>query len=561
MELKSLADTLRHSCRTWPDKTAMLVPEGKEFRSISYRELEDLVRRVSAVLKEWGLQRGDRLALQSENCYEWSIVDWACRCLGVILVPIYPTLPADQTIYIVRDAECAAVISSTPEQQAKVVEFEGRKRLLPEIMEAAKTTDMSVADWEREVDVAQINEVSTFIYTSGTTGNPKGAMLSHRSIMHVCKFAQDNYPLNHEDTFLTFLPMSHVFERVAGQALPIYMGATVAFSKSLATLASDLMTVQPTVMLCVPRFLEATMDKIVDGAKKQPPLRQKLFFMALDQGAKRADGQFAPLSGILDKIVGEKIRARVGGKMRFFVSGGAALPPHVARFYLAFRFNVLQGWGLTETAAGTTLNHPDRNKYWTVGEPMGMDIKIADDGEILVKGPGLMEGYYNLPEESAQAIDADGWFHTGDIGEFEGKSLKITDRKKDIIVLANGKNVAPQKIENTLKESAFIQEVVLFGDGHEFLYGLIIPNFERVREHLGVDADDATLASRDDVKALVKSELDAVNKTLADFEKVKKHAVLAASFSIETGELTPSLKVRRKVVKEKFADVLKDLVG
>jgi long-chain acyl-CoA synthetase len=222
---------------------------------------------------------------------------------------------------------------------------------------------------------------------------------------------------------------------------------------------------------------------------------------------------------------------------------------------------VLQGWGLTETAAGTTLNHPDRNKYWTVGETMGMDIKIADDGEILVKGPGLMEGYYNLPEETAHAIDADGWFHTGDIGEFEGKSLKITDRKKDIIVLANGKNVAPQKIENTLKESAFIQEVVLFGDGHEFLYGLIIPNFDRVREKFETDADDKTLAARDDVKALIKSELDAVNKTLADFEKVKKHTVLAAAFSIESGELTPSLKVRRKVVKEKFADMLKQLVG
>jgi long-chain acyl-CoA synthetase len=247
--------------------------------------------------------------------------------------------------------------------------------------------------------------------------------------------------------------------------------------------------------------------------------------------------------------------------MRYFVSGGAALPPHVARFYLAFRFVVLQGWGLTETAAGTTINHPDRNKYWTVGESMDMEIKIADDGEILVRGPGLMEGYYNLPEETAQSIDAEGWFHTGDIGEFEGKNLKITDRKKDIIVLANGKNVAPQKIENTLKESVFIQEVVLFGDGHEFLYGLIIPNFDRVREKLGSSADDATLAAQADVKALIKAELDAVNKTLADFEKVKKHAVLAAAFTIESGELTPSLKVRRKVVKEKFADVLRELVS
>lgn len=561
MALKSLGDMLRKSCRTWPDKTAMLVPEGKGFRSISYAELEDLVRRVCAVLKDWGLQRGDRLALQSENCYEWSVVDWACRCIGVVLVPIYPTLPADQTLYIVRDAESAAVISSTPEQQAKVAEFDGRKRLLDEIMTAAKGADMPVAEWEAEIDQANINEVSTFIYTSGTTGNPKGAMLSHRAILHVIGFAPRHIPLNHDDTFLTFLPMSHVFERVAGQALPIMLGATVAFSKSLASLASDLMTVRPTVMLCVPRFLEATMDKIVDGAKKQPPLRRKLFFWALDQGSKRADGKFAPFAGILDKLVGAKIRERVGGRMRYFVSGGAALPPHVGRFYLAFRFVVLQGWGLTETAAGTTINHPDRNKYWTVGEPMDMEVKIADDGEILVRGPGLMEGYYNLPEETAQAIDANGWFHTGDIGEFEGTNLKITDRKKDILVLANGKNVAPQKIENTLKESAFIQEVVLFGDGHEYLYGLVIPNFDRVREKLGLSADDVSLAENSEVKALIKAEVDAVNKSLADFEKVKKHALLAAAFSIESGELTPSLKVRRKVVREKFADQLRDLVG
>lgn len=559
MDARSLGDALRHSCRTWPDKVAMMCPEGQGFGEVTYRQLEELVRSYCTSLKEWGLERGQRLALQSENCMEWSLVDWACRSLGIVLVPIYPTLPADQTQYIVQDAQCAAIICSTPEQLEKVAALPLPKRLLSEM----KGRDpMPASQWEAEIDKAGPEDVTTFIYTSGTTGNPKGAMLPHRAILHVTKFVDENLPLNHDDTFLTFLPMSHVFERVAGQALPIYMGATVAYAKSLASLANDLVTIQPTILLCVPRFLEATMDRILDGVKKQKPIQQMLFRWALDQGSKKVEGKFAPFAGILDSLVGAKIRARTGGKIRFFVSGGAALPPHVAKFYMAFGLTVLQGWGLTETAAGTCLNWPERNKYWTVGEPMGMEVRIAEDGEILTRGPGLMLGYWNLPEETAEAIDAEGWFHTGDIGEFEGASLKITDRKKDILVLANGKNIAPQKIENLLKESPLIQEAVLFGDGHEFVYGLVIPNIERLRTALGVSGgSDDEVVSRPEAKAAVKAEVDKVNKTLADFEKVKKHTLLATQFTIESGELTPSLKVRRKVVQAKYADRLKELIG
>lgn len=536
-----------------------MYPEGQGFGTLTYRELEGSVREYAAALVAWGLKRGERLALQSENCMEWALVDWACQSLGIVLVPIYPTLPADQTQYIVRDAQCAAIVSSTPEQFEKVANLDVPKKLLSELK---GHPPMAAAEWDAEIDLAGPEDVATFIYTSGTTGNPKGAMLPHRAILHVTKFVDDNLPLNHDDTFLTFLPMSHVFERVAGQALPIYMGATVAYAKSLASLANDLVTVKPTILLCVPRFLEATMDRILDGVKKQKPLQQKLFHLALDQGTKKVEGKFAPLAGILDKLVGAKVRARTGGRIRYFVSGGAALPPHVARFYMAFGFTVLQGWGLTETAAGTCLNWPERNKYWTVGEPMGMEVKIAEDGEILTRGPGLMLGYWNLPEETAQAIDAEGWFHTGDIGEFEGASLKITDRKKDILVLANGKNIAPQKIENQLKESPLIQEVVLFGDGHEFVYGLVVPNFERLRATLeNVTGTDEELITKPEVKAAMKAEVDKVNRTLADFEKVKKHGLLAAQFSIESGELTPSLKVRRKVVREKFAKEIEAIVG
>jgi long-chain acyl-CoA synthetase len=275
---------------------------------------------------------------------------------------------------------------------------------------------------------------------------------------------------------------------------------------------------------------------------------------------KRAQGAFAPFAGLLDKIVGKKIRERTGGRMRFFVSGGAALPPHVAEFYMAFNLTVLQGYGLTETTAATCINHPYRNRYWTVGEPLpGVEVSIASDGEILVRGPSVMLGYYHLPEETAKAIDADGWFHTGDIGEFEDKHLKITDRKKDILVLANGKNIAPQPIENKLKESAYIAEAVLFGDGNEYVYGLIIPNLERLREEFPEAGDDEALVKNEQVRAKIKAEIDQVNRTLADFEKVKKHALLNAAFSVETGELTPSMKVKRKVVREKHADLIRSL--
>lgn len=495
---------------------------------------------------------------------EWSLVDWAARGLGIVVIPIYPTLPPDQTQFIVSDCEAKAVVAGNAEQAEKSRD-KAQVALLMDIDADSRANPdrLTEAEWNGEVDKADLDDISTFIYTSGTTGNPKGAMLSHRAFLHVCHFAKQEIPFEGLDTFLTFLPMSHVFERVAGQALPLSFGGTIAYAKNLMTLGSDMMATTPSVMLVVPRFLEATMDKILDGVKKQPPIRQKLFHLCIEQATRKAEGKFAPLAGILDKLVGTKIRARTGGRLRFFVSGGAALPPHVAKFYRAIGLPVLQGYGLTETTGGTCINRPDNNKYWTVGEPLGMDIKIAEDGEILIKGPALMAGYYNLPEATAQAIDAEGWFHTGDIGEFEGKSLKITDRKKDILVLANGKNIAPQPIENRIKESNLIKEAVLFGDGNEYVYALILPNFEVLEMEMSADGikagDPAATIQLESVKARLKAEMDKVNKTLADFEKVKKHALISEAFSVENGELTPSHKVRRKVVKEKYADLLATL--
>ncbi len=569
-EPRSLGDLLRSSCTRWRDNTASLVPGAQGFESVSYGELWLATRRYADALRGLGLNRGDRVAIQSDNCPEWAGVDWACQCLGVVPVPIYPTLPPDQARYIVQDCGAKIVIAGAPEQAQKTSGLPGVRSVLlkgapDSIGEIASSGSlMPEAELSAAIDSVSPEDLATIIYTSGTTGLPKGAMLPHRAPCWLLKRIVLSLPIDESDTFLTFLPMSHVFERVAGQWLPVSCGATIGFAKSLMTLASDLQAVKPTLLLSVPRFLEATRDKIVEAAQKGRPIQRFLFGLALAQGAKRAKGGFAPLAGALDGIVGKKIRSRVGGRIRFFVSGGAALPPHVAEFYMAFGLNILQGYGLTETTAASSVNHPENSKYWTVGEPIpGVEMKLAADGEILIRGPSVMSGYFNLPEETAKALDADGWFRTGDIGEWEGKHLKITDRKKDLLVLANGKNIAPQPIENKLRESELIAEVVLFGDGSEYVYGLIVPNFEALGKRMAADGKqvgtNAELVASDAARALVKADIDAVNKTLADFEKVKKWALVDAAFSVESGELTPTLKVKRKVVREKFAEVLKGL--
>ncbi|MEA2554099.1 MAG: long-chain acyl-CoA synthetase, partial [Fimbriimonadaceae bacterium] len=417
---------------------------------------------------------------------------------------------------------------------------------------------ISQQQWETAFDQIQGEDIATIIYTSGTTGEPKGAMLKHEGYTFLCASVVKTLPIDENDTFLCFLPMSHVYERFAGQVLPISCGACIAYAKSLASLASDILTVRPTIMLCVPRFLEATREKIVDATKKQPPAKQKLFDLALAQGVKHAQGKFAPLYPLANALVGKQIREKMGGRIRFFVSGGAALPPHVAEFYMAFGLKVLQGYGLTETTAGSSFNHPDRSKYWTVGEPLeGVEFKFASDGEILIRGKSVMKGYWNKPQETAEAIDAEGWFHTGDIGEMEGQYVRITDRKKDLLVLANGKNIAPQPIESKLKASPLIAEAVVLGDGLEHCIALITPNLDHLRAALNTDEkDSAKLIQMPGAKPLIKAEIDKVNKTLAGFEMVKKFALLDKAFTIESGELTPSLKVKRKVVKERYKDLI-----
>lgn len=537
-----------------------MIPTREGFTDVTYTELWARVRGWATVLEGLGLVKGDRMVLLGENSAEWAQVDWASQCLGIVVVPIYPTLTPEGTTYIARDSGAKVALCSSADLAKKLDGF-GTKIFrgagsLAEEATSAEPYDEAALD--ARVDAVQPDDPATIVYTSGTTGDPKGAVLSHRAFVHVCVSAQTCIDIRDGEVFLSFLPLSHIFERVAGHCLSVAVGGTTAYNRSLMSLAGEMLVVRPTLLMCVPRFLESFRDRVLDGVSKSPPIRQKLFALALDQGTKRAKGEFAPLSGLTDRLVGEKIRARTGDRFRAFVSGGAALAPAVAEFFLAFRLVVLQGYGLTETAGGTCVNNFVDNRYWTVGAPLDMELKIAEDGEILFRGPGLFSGYWNLPEATAEALDAEGWFHTGDIGELEGAKLKITDRKKDLLVLGNGKNVAPQPIENKLRFSPLIQEAVVMGDGMEACVALIVPNAEAVRKELGL-AEGAKLSDNKDAHKLIKREVDAVNKTLNHYELVKRFALLDEPFSVETGELTPTLKVKRRVVRERHADALAGL--
>lgn len=530
-----------------------------------------LVRNIAYRLHNAGIARHDKICVYSENCAGWALTDWACMTLGVVLVPIYPSLPGDQAAYVVNDCGAKVVFCGS---EALLKKLEGLTTAKTVLLEAnEKYIDSNSIEvpaefdtwWNAEIDKGEADELATIIYTSGTTGQPKGALLPNRAFVLLCANIQSQLPVDETDLFLSWLPMSHVYERFAGHILPISLGATIAYSGSLATLANDMMEVKPTVLLCVPRFLEATKDRIEDAALKQGGMKTKLFQLALAQGKLWRAGKFAPLHGILDKIVSEKIREKTGGRIKFFVSGGGALPTHVSEFYRAFGLEVLQGYGLTETCAASSLNHPKANRPETIGIPIrGVEFKLAEDGEILIRGYGLMTGYHNLPEATAEAIDSEGWFHSGDIGVKDGEYYKITDRKKDLIILGNGKNVAPQPIENKLRESTYIKEVALFGDGQKELCGLIVPDFERLEKYAkeqGITSNDTSkFIQLPAIRDLFKKEVDSVNKTLADFEKVKRFEILTAPFSVEGGELTPSLKVKRKFVREKYSDLVQGMM-
>ncbi len=570
--MKTLHETFFAMAQKQPSHPALKWREKKEWRTLTYGELAEKVRQCAAALAARGVVHGDRVAILSENQVAWAVFDLAILSLGAITIPIYPSLPPQQVAFIIENSGARGALAGDEKLAAKLPPL-GFMVTAGDDFEAFLREGKSAPPPQA---VVEEDDVASFIYTSGTTGDPKGAQLTHKNLLTNVRGAREvlsevGNPLGPSDTWLSFLPLSHVFERMAGHFLPLCYGATIAYSGGIRTLSEDMKTNQPTIMVCVPRVWEAMQERILDGVARADPKKKALFEKTQAVGRAWLAGNRSPILWVqklvLDRLVGQAARERFGGKFRFWVSGGAALSPEVATFFAALGIEILEGYGMTESAPVITVNRPGRVKIGTVGTVIpGGKIKIAPDGEICYQGDNVMKGYWNNDEATREMIDADGWLHTGDIGVLEANGfLKITDRKKDIIVLANGKNVAPQPIEAALKQSPMIAEIVLIGDKQSIVTALVIPSKEKLKtwaesEGLKFTSEDE-LYQAPETKKKLKAEIEAHSKALAEFEKIKKFAVLNAHFSIETGELTPTLKVKRKVILQKYATEVAELRG
>jgi long-chain acyl-CoA synthetase len=569
----------------------LLYKVGGTYQPVSTAELVDRVRRLAKALEGLGIERGDRIALMSENGPHWPTVDFAVLCSGAVLVPIYPTLLPEQAAYIANDCGARVVFAETTSHLQGLLSHadelpqvrhyvlikgeapagDARVTTLADLL--AQVTSVDVAAFEQKARSVQPDDLATFVYTSGTTGQPKGVMLTHRNIASNVAAAMEVLDLPGRFTALSFLPLSHSFERTVDYAY-FNQGCTIAYAESVATVAQNLQEVKPQVFVSVPRVYEKVLSRVQESVASAPPIRQKIFAWAVSVGREALPWRLKRQSppgllglklGIADKLVFGKIRERLGGKFEFALSGGAPLSRDVAEFFWGAGIPIFEGYGLSETAPVLTVNTPDHVKMGTVGPAVpGVTLRIAEDGEILAKGPNIMQGYWNLPEATAEVIDADGWFHTGDIGEIDAEGfLRITDRKKELIINAYGKNVAPAPIENALKASRFIGQAVVIGDRRKFLSALLVPDFEALKpwaEKQGIGTGDTSSLLRDaKVRALFSQEVDTVNARLASFEKIVAWELLPNEFTLETGELTPTQKVKRRVINQKYGDTIERL--
>ena len=566
----------------WRDRPVALRSKRQgRWEPISYADLLARVQATSLGLSAMGVNEGDRVGILSENRPEWAIADFACLAARCADVPVYPTLPAGQITHILRDSGAVALFVSTREQLAKIVEIRDQLPALRHIIafddDAAGSgvlsfrelegrpaaSEAEAAGWRERALAATPDDVATLIYTSGTTGDPKGVMLTHGNIASNVVGGLKRLPLRDGDECLSFLPLSHIFERMAGHYTVFQAGTIINYATSFDTVAAELLEVRPTLVLSVPRLFEKIHSRVVDTAARSP-VRFAIFKWAKRTGEAWADlsleGKPIPAwlalkHRIADRLVFSKLRARVGGRLRFFVSGGAPLNPSIARFFYAAGMPVLEGYGLTETSPVIAVNGPGETRLGTVGRPIeNVEVRIAEDGEILTRGPHIMKGYFNKPEETAEVIDADGWLHTGDIGELDKDGfLRITDRKKDLIVTAGGKNIAPQPIANLARTSKFVSNAVMIGDKRRFPAMLIVPNAENLKAWAAqkqLDESDYTaLLKRPEVYAKMERELAKVFHHLAHYEVPKKYILLDRDFSIGSGELTPKMSVKRKAVE------------
>ena len=583
----TLSQLLLNSVKSYPKGEFLLVKKKGVYSPIPMAAFGDAVKSLTLGFRALGLSKGDKLIILSENRPEWTMADFACLCNGGITVPIYTTLVPEQVKYIINDSDAKIVIYSSPDHWKKLdvikAELPQIKHLITfeneappgvltyrEIQAQGRALDKAQPDlFERLCLAIKPEDEASIVYTSGTTGVPKGVILTHSNFVSNVKTAAEILVFTDRDTVLSFLPLSHVLERMVTFAY-IYKGCTIAYAESVETVAANLLEIRPHIMVAVPRVYEKIYSKVMDNVLTSSGLKRKIFFWAVKVGKAyatrkltgRAIGGFLKFKrNLAHKLVYSKIVEKTGGRIRFFVSGAAPLSKDIAEFFYAMGLVVLEGYGLTETSPVISVNLLENPRFGTVGKPIpGIEVKIAPDGEILTRGPHVMKGYYKKEAETRETFEGD-WLKTGDIGRFdEDGFLMITDRKKDLIVTAGGKNVAPQPIENILKTNPYIENAVVIGDRRRFISALIVPKFEKLEEyaksgHISYTGR-AELVREEPIVNFLKSEIDRATPNLASFERIKKIAVLDRDFEIEKGEMTPSLKVRRNVVEKQYKDLI-----
>jgi long-chain acyl-CoA synthetase len=585
MENFRLFDLLKRYQEKYINKEdALGAKENGQWVKYSTRQYIDFANNISLGLLALGVQKNDKIALIANNRPEWNFSDMGIMQTGAINVPIYPTISENDLAFILNDAETKYVFVSSQDLYDKVNKIKAQVPSIKDIYSFNKIN--GVKHWLELVELGKQNasqlqskleevknsikdtELATLLYTSGTTGNPKGVMLSHKNLFSNFYAVRNLPPLDSESRALSFLPLNHVYERMLTY-LYMYIGASIYYAESLETIGDNIRELKPHVFSAVPRLLEKVYDKIVAKGADLTGMKHKLFFWALDLGLKyEMDGKngswYEFQLSIANKLIFSKWREALGGNVRAIVSGGAALQPRLARVFTAAQIPVLEGYGLTETSPVIAVNNlePGGRKFGTVGLVIeGVQVKIADDGEILAKGPNVMMGYYKQPEATAEVIDKEGWFHTGDIGILEeGKYVKITDRKKEIFKTSGGKYIAPQLIENRLKESMFIEQVMVIGENQKFASALVVPAFAYIKDWCDKNGHSCKtneeIILNPDVKKQVQEEIAKVNSSLAQYETIKKFELLPREWSIEKGEMTPKLSLKRRVICDSNKDLI-----
>ena len=580
------------------DRPAQRIKVAGAWRDVSWRTLGDEVREVALGLIALGHEPGHAVGILSQSRGEWVRTDMAILSIGGVTIPVYPTYPSETLAYIVRDSETRTIFVEDEQQLRKVEAGAAEMPTLETVVliqGSARAVEGSrrirLLDWQGlrrlgrersasgllELRLGQVTpeDVATIVYTSGTTGSPKGVVQTHGNHLAALDMVAQASGVREGDVHLLFLPLAHSFARMEG-FLGIRLGLTTAFAESIDRLPDNLREVSPDFLCSVPRVFEKVYARILSGVGAGPPLRRRIFHWAIGVGRRASrlerEGRALPVRlraerALADRLVFGKLRAALGGRLRFCVSGGAPLAAEIAEFFHAAGILILEGYGLTETCPILASNHPDAFKFGTVGRPFhGVELRIADDGEIVARGPNIARGYYRKREETAAVFGADGWFHTGDVGEIDAEGfLRITDRKKDLIKTSGGSYVAPQHIENLLKGDPFVSQALIEGDRRPYPVALITLNSDelaKLARELGLgDKPAAELVRHPAVMDRVRRIVDGVNAHLASYAQVKRFAVLPGDFTQDGGELTPTLKVKRRDVRAKYADVIESMYG